>query len=372
MIRICHMTSSHMQGDNRVFRKECCTLARAGYEVYFVVPGQSGECEGVHIVGTGAKSASRLKRFTTMAKRTYTIARELDCDVYHFHDTELLPYGLKLAKQGKKVIFDSHECYPLLIEEKEYIPSFLRGLVAWVYRSYESYVAKHLDAVVTPAAIEGKNMFTGRCRRSVLVDNLPELKSFPTELPPLRDAENTVGYVGRLSESRGITQLVRACHKAGARLRLAGPVPPEYMAELQKMPEYACVEYAGVLPYEQVPEFCRGFSVGLCVLMNIGQYNKMDNLATKIYEYMGMGLPVIMTDTRPARKLLEEYACGMCVDPDDVDDIARAIRRLLDDPQQARCMGENGRRAVMEKYNWQNEEKKLLSLYSILIDDATM
>ena len=56
MIRVCHMTSAHMPGDNRVFRKECRTLAKAGYEVYYVVPGgENGDCDGVHIVGTGEK-----------------------------------------------------------------------------------------------------------------------------------------------------------------------------------------------------------------------------------------------------------------------------------------------------------------------------
>lgn len=367
MVRVCHMTSAHQPGDNRVFRKECRTLAKAGYEVYYVVPGgETGDCDGVHIVGTGEKPASRLKRFTVMARRTYEAAKALDCDVYHFHDTELLPYGLKLAKSGKIVIFDSHECYPLLFLEKEYIPVPLRALAGSIYKAYETHVVKHLSAAIIPATMNGKDFFAGRCRRTATLDNLPALSEFSHALEEKHPVPNTIGYVGRLSESRGITQLVKACHRAGAKLHLAGSIPPEYLQQLQQLPEYECVEYHGVIPYEQVPVFCSRLTAGACVLMNIGQYNCMDNLATKIFEYMSMELPVLITDSRPARKLIGEYNCGVCVDPDNVDDIARGIRQLLGDPEQAAAMGKNGRRAVLEKYNWETEERKLLALYQEL------
>jgi len=358
------MTSAHRPGDNRVFRKECRTLAKAGYEVYYVVPGgETGDCDGVHVVGTGEKPASRLKRFTAMAKLTYEAAKALDCDVYHFHDTELLPYGLKLAKAGKTVIFDSHECYPLLFLEKEYIPKPLRGLAGSIYKAYETHVVRQLAAVIIPFTVEGKNVFEGRAKRTVILDNLPELASFPTEIPPRVDAENTVGYVGRLSESRGITELIQGCYRAGVRLRLAGPIPEEYHNRLKAMPEYSCVEYWGWIPYTQVPEFCSKISIGMSTILDIGQHFKMDNLVTKTYEYMSMALPIIISDTLPGKWLMDEYEVGLLVNPADPDAVAAAIRKLLADPERADAMGKLGRQAVLEKYNWETEGQKLVELY---------
>lgn len=72
----------------------------------------------MHIVGVGEIPTSRLQRMRTAAKAVYEKARALDADLYHFHDPELLPYGLKLKKQGKKVIYDSHEFYSYQIREK--------------------------------------------------------------------------------------------------------------------------------------------------------------------------------------------------------------------------------------------------------------
>ena len=76
-----------------------------------------------------------------------------------------------------------------------------------------------------------------------------------------------------------------------------------------------------------------------------------------------MGLPVVMNGSAYNRAFVERWHCGICVDPENVEEIASAIRYLLDHPEEARQMGENGRQAVREEFNWGVEEKKLLALY---------
>ena len=57
------------------------------------------------------------------------------------------------------------------------------------------------------------------------------------------------------------------------------------------------------------------------------------------------------------------------LDPEQVDELSNAIRYLLDHPDEARQMGENGRRAVEQQFNWGVEEKKLLALYNDILND---
>ena len=102
MFKVCHMTSAHGVEDIRIFHKECVSLAKAGYDVYLVERGESYEKDGVHIVGVGEILKSRRKRMTEGAKKVYEAARAVDADIYHLHDPELLPYGLKLKKQGRR------------------------------------------------------------------------------------------------------------------------------------------------------------------------------------------------------------------------------------------------------------------------------
>ena len=98
--KICHMTSAHGVEDVRIFHKECVSLAEEGYEVYLVERGKSYEKNSVQIVGVGEMPAARRKRMIEGTKKVYRAAVELDCDLYHIHDPELLPYALKLKKKG--------------------------------------------------------------------------------------------------------------------------------------------------------------------------------------------------------------------------------------------------------------------------------
>ena len=366
--RVCHLTSVHNSDDTRVFHKECVSLARAGYDVTLVAPGESREDEGVHVVGVGEKPAGSLRRIlSTFPKHAYETALALDCELYHLHDPELLPFALRLKKHGKTVVFDSHEFYAMQLQCRGYIPKPCKKAVSALYGAYEASVFQKLDAVIIPCTSYGKNPFENCAKRTVILDNLPDIDRFAPPEKPYADAEHAVGYVGSLTAARGVTNLVRACALAGARLRLAGPILPSYLDELKRMPEFSCVDYAGAIPYDAVPEYCRHFAVGMATLLNIHQYVCTDNLPTKVFEYMGAGLPSIVSDTLSARELAEEFDCCVCVDPDKPEEIAAAIRLLLDDPERRALMGERGYGALQSRFNWQTEAKKLLTLYEELL-----
>ena len=371
MTRVCHMTSAHPPGDIRILYKECSSLARAGYEVYLVEQGDSYEENGVHIVGVGPVNGGRLERITHVAKKVYETALALDADIYHFHDPELLPYGLKLKRQGKKVVFDSHEKYSEQLRNKPYLPHWASEQVANVYTAYEKRALKKLDAVIFPCMQNGKHPFSGLCRRTVTVDNMPMLyELYERYDPSVQKRERSICHVGSLTYPRGITHMIRAAALADCTAYVGGVFSPsEYEAEVRSMPEFSCVEYLGKLNRTQVVELLRSCQIGMANLLNVGQYNRFDNFPTKVYEYMSLGLPVILSRSDYGDRVLEQYRFGISVDPENVEEIADAIRYLLDHPDEARQMGENGRRAVKEQYNWGVEEKKLLALYEDILND---
>ena len=365
MIKVCHMTSAHQPGDTRIFQKECVSLAKAGYQVFLVQRGESGENSGVRIIGVGQPSGGRLTRMTSFARKVYEAALAVDADLYHLHDPELLPYGIKLKRRGKKVIFDSHELYDVQLRQKPYLPGWCTRIIAFGYARYERYVLRRLDGAIFPCTVNGEDPFAGRCPHTALVDNSVKLEDFYERYDPeaVRN-QDQICLTGSLTEARGITSAIRAAASAKCTLALAGPISPaDYEAQLRKMPEFSSVDYRGVLAKDQVAALLQTSRVGLSPLLNQGQYWKAENLATKICEYLAMGLPVVMNGSAYNRAFVERWHCGICVDSENVEEIASAIRYLLDHPEEARQMGENGRQAVREEFNWGVEEKKLLALY---------
>ena len=369
MYKVCHMTSAHKSNDVRIFVKECSSLARAGYKTYLVARGESRVENGVHVIGVGEPEGGRLARATSFAAKVYKTALRLDADVYHFHDPELIPWGLKLKKKGKKVIFDSHERYTEQILCKDYLPKPALKFIAGGYGAYEKYALRRFDAVIFPCTIGGKNPFKGLCRRTAIIGNPVVLAEFYDLYDPsIKSEDNTVCYIGGLTEDRGITNDVRAAYKAGVKLLLAGDFSPEsYGEKLKKMPEYSCVEHLGFLDREQVRLAMQRAKVGLYTLRDRGQYFKIDTFGIKVYEYMSMGLPVVLSDCEYNRKMVEKYKFGLCVDSEDTFQIAKAIRTIIDDPETAKQMGENGRKAVAERFNWGIEEKRLFKLYESVL-----
>lgn len=372
MKKVCHMTSGHRSDDVRIFHKECVSLAKAGYDVFLVAQGESYEKDGVHVVGVEKQTGSRLSRMLFTTKNVYKAALSIDADIYHIHDPELLPYAVKLVKKGKRVIFDSHENYAVQILHKGYIPESLRSIISSLYHRFESFAVKRIDAVIIPCKFGGHNIFENIAKETVYIDNLPILSNiFDSNQKLSYPQVPSICYVGGLTYSRGITHLIKASYGAGVKLILCGNFNPiEYHSQLMELPEYECVDYRGFLNRDQVVDVYRESLIGMCTILNVGQYNKGDNFATKVYEYMSMGLPVIITDSPYARKVMEEYGFGICVQPDNVEEIASAIRYLLDNPDIAKQMGENGRRAVLDKFNWGIEEKKLIKLYDDLFSKA--
>lgn len=229
-LKICHFTSVHSNSDIRIFVKECSTLAQAGYEVYLVAQGESRIENGVHIIGLGEMPQGRKQRMTDFAKAIYEQAKSLDCDIYHFHDPEMLPYGIKLKRKGKKVIFDSHEDVPAQILDKDWIPYPLRKIVSVIYKAYETYAVGKFDAVVAATPHIGET-FKGRARRVVVVNNYPKLDDIQFHDTPFTERERIVCYAGGINELRGVKIMVEAMKGVEGILMIAGDHKKETIAQ---------------------------------------------------------------------------------------------------------------------------------------------
>lgn len=363
MTRVCHFTSVHKTTDIRIFYKECTSLAEVGYETYLVGPGQSRFENGVHVVGLGEPPAGRMLRMTKFAKKIYNAAIEIDADIYHFHDPELLPYGWKLKKLGKTVIFDSHEFYGEQLKTKSYIPSFLRSIVSTIYRSYETYITKRIDAVITVCTLNGKDYFENRAKRSVQVGNFPSFQELLGNISPQNKVYDVI-YIGSLTEARGITHLIDAVYLAGGKLCLARPWSSEkYSEELKRKESFRCVTYHGVIPYVKVIKLIRQSRIGASTLLNKGQYDQIDTLPTKVYEYASQKVPTILSEYDYSKRVNEKYRFGLTVNPNDVQEVAQGINRLLVDETLRDELGQNSYEMVRDHFNWQSEQHKLLTLY---------
>ncbi len=368
-IKVCHISSTRGRYDPWIQRK-CSYLLKKGYKVSYLINDEqkNEKRDGVYIYSTGKVFSSRKERMVNGVNCLFVKAMRIDADIYQLHDPELLRIAFALRKYGKKVVFDSHENYYLQIKEKNYIPKFLRKMIALTYWCFETFVTKNIDGVVFPGTVTEYNPFEGRAKRFTFVNNVPCLDEIEFVEEDL-EKENAICYAGTLVEARGITNLVKAANLAGVTLYLAGSFSSEeYREELQSMKEWECVKYLGLVDRKEVYQMYSKSKIGMCTLLPVGQYDKSGNLPTKAYEYMASKLPVVLSDFPYNRKMIEKYKFGIVVDPCDVDEIARVIRELMGDAEACRLMGEHGEALIRNKLNFDIEGKNLIKMYDEILD----
>lgn len=364
-VKVCHLTSVHRPEDTRIFHKQCISLANAGYEVFLVAHGESYKKKGVNIIGVGEKPTSTYKRFVKSSRKVYEAGKELEADIYHLHDPELLPYALKLKKIGAKVIFDSHEDYISTITEKDYLPTFTRNLIAKAFEKYEKHVIEKIDGAVAC-------YHWTRDRYQKVNQNVEMILNFPivsdNKLPSHKSNSRKIGFAGGIDYQWCHHEVIKAIEGLDdAQYELAGRIVGDYGDVIKKLSGWEKVNYHGIVPFEDVQkEIYSESSIGICLLDYVAQTKgKVGNLSnTKFFEIMQMGLPIICTDFELWKEIIDEEQCGIYVNPHDINAIQKAINYLFDNRKEASEMGKRGHQAVLEKYNWQEEEEKLFNLYS--------
>ncbi len=368
MMRVCHMSSAHQGLDIRIFAKECVSLADAGYEVHLVITAPTdavakaaAQRVTMHVL---PRPAGRLARMFKQGWRCYRMASRLNADIYHFHDPELIPYGMLLRLTGKRVIYDVHEDLPRDILDKEWIPAWARRWVAAGAEALEYIGARWFFAVsaATPFIAERYRRITSRV---IDINNFP----MPDELAPPEVAverRRQVCYVGGITRVRGLKPLVQALPAVtDVRLVLCGKfTEPAFEAEIKALPGWRQVDYRGQVGRKDMQRILSESMAGVVTFLPIP--NHTDAQPNKMFEYMSAELPVLASDFPLWRQIVDGAQAGVCVDPQSPQSIAAGIRELVGDPAKVQRMGKAGRKAVLEKYNWPTEAEKLVNFYKEL------
>ncbi|MCE1157231.1 MAG: glycosyltransferase [Spirochaetia bacterium] len=365
--KICHLTDSHKYNDQRILYKECVSLVQQGYDVTLVacfVPYGLKEIFGVKLIEFPLIPIKN--RIIYGNCKMYQTALKINAEIYHIHDPELLITAIKLKKSGRKVIYDAHENYSFQIKLRPYIPMIFKNLSSRVVRMIEDYVSKRIDAVILPCTIfENEELFLKKCKKVVIVGNEPII---PNTLEfKILIKSNKICYVGSLTSERGISQLIKAAFYAKAQLILAGTfVPQEYYNIVKQYPEFSCVDYRGEVSLEESRGIIDECYIGVSTLLNTGQYPMINNLPTKVYEYMSLGKPVIISNFKYVEKVNNSLQFAITVNPESVEEICCAIEKLFNDYDKAKELGLNGFNLIKSIYNWDISKKRLLDLYDSL------
>ncbi len=369
-MKICHVISGYFRNDARVFHRQCKSLQRKNNEVIILSNDGEGEetLDGVKIFSCNIFFKRRILVLLFATFQFFFKAKKINADVYQLHSPELIFLGLLLKINGKKIIYDAHEDLPRHVVEKEWlfwIPITIRKAVAFLIEKYLIFALRKYDEVITPHH-HVNDQFIKQKIKSTLVTNFPIIKTFKKQnLKDYLKKENVICYTGTVYSYSNQEEILQAIYEIkNVQYKVAGYFEPSHLKALSHHKGFESLEYVGRIPWNKLNDFYEQTTMGIVIYdykLNLG--NKLGSFGTnKIFEYMEASLPIICTNYSLWEKIIEEYKCGIAVNPGSKREIKEAIEYLIKNKTEAYEFGQNGRKAVEEKFNWNLQERDYLKV----------
>lgn len=366
--RIAVISTVHDTYDTRIFYKQVDSLRRH-YQVTYLTPLQGASTED-WIVPL-YKSRSKLGRLRTHLSLLGRLPA-VKADLYLLHDPELLPLGILLAWCGKKVVWDMHEDTYHDIQTKHYLPRPARTLAAWAYRFFQSLAYRTCSGFLLAEDAYGK--YFPQSRRVCVVHNYPMLERL-NGVGELAQQRETLVYIGSISTNRGVYQLLEIVARLkdripSVRLLLIGPFTDEALersvrARVRELGIEDRVEIRGPMKNIEAYPVVAQCGIGLALLLPEPNFTK--SLPTKMFEYMALGLPVVVSDFPLWADIVNQHEAGAAVDSTNVEAAADAIYGLLADAQRYALCARNAR-AAAQQYSWETESRALQSFLQGILE----
>ncbi len=366
MIHICYITGLYKRRDPLMFYRQGISMVAAGHKVsYIVCDNQEDEvAEGIYIYSTRFVPKNRLERFIKTKKKILHLADEVDADIYQISDPEHIGLIKHFRKRGKVVIFNMREYYPDLLKKKSYIPHCLRQIVVRSYvRMMKKYFPQYGAVFSSDSQDVEKLKIMYGVSNSYLAANFPIPDyDFVLSKEDYLSRRDVVIYEGTIYSSSRQDVFIDALQRIGnVGYLLVGKLESN---GIKSHPWWNNVEFINGFRKEDLKCYFERSTISNTLrnfLSGDGSYGVL-----KIFESMDAGLPVIFSDVPLYRDMVNKWHCGVCADPNDVDSVEKAIRYLVENKEEAYEMGQNGRRAVLEEYNWNTQfevyEKVILDL----------
>ena len=313
-----------------------------------------------------------------------TLRRELPpADLYHAFGILALPVALDLAREAHRngrrttVIYDVIDA---ILDSNNYqnVPAPILAR----YRRKEAAWVRRADAVVTvneALADHCHDRWPFRERPTVLLncqprwtapDPRPDLIRETTSLPPER---RIVLFLGKLGRERGLEMAAEAVVRLrdAALVMLGATVNPQWAAALASKASEPRFEGRHVVLPPVHPDDVRTWAASAdvsIIAVPANSLNQRLSTPNKFWESLAAGTPVVIgRDLEVMRRIVEADRLGAVADPGDPDDLARALRDVIEQPPEAyaamrdRCLA-----VTREQYNWETAVVPYLELVARL------
>jgi glycosyltransferase involved in cell wall biosynthesis len=317
------------------------------------------------------------------AKKIIKFVEKNKIEVLHIHDLYMLGAGFIANRRlNLPLIADLHENYVEGLKHYRFANSFpgniLISIPKWERKEVEwCNKANYLITVIEEAVERYKSLGIPE-EKITVVANCVNQHEF---LSPIKlGAEDNsdilqnfkdkfvVTYIGGFDVHRGLESIIRAIPKVLKKcpnLKIALVGKGKNLKALVRLSQNLEVEkyisFEGWQPPSKLPSYIKASDI--CLIPHLKTVHTDNTIPHKLFHYMLLERPIVATNCNPIERIINESKCGLIYESNDSNELAECIIKLYKDSELREQMGKNGKKAVLEKYNWENTSKNLVELY---------
>ena len=318
--------------------------------------------------------------FNFWRKFLIEVASAVIFDAVHVHDLPLSLLGLELKKAfGIPLVIDLHENWPSLVKTSKHTQTLLGRLLSpyskWV--KYEKKMLGNADRIITVVEEARERVINLGIDpgKVIIVSNTINTETIKINPGIINDEGFTLFYGGGINHHRGlqvVLEAVRILSDSEITVRFLVVGDGSYRKELEKITDRLgirpFVSFTGKKSFNEMLEILS--SSDAAIIPHLRTANNDASSPNKLYQYMYLGKPVITSDCISLKRIITETGAGFVYKNDSPDDLARLIIKIKSDKCLLEKAGSNGKKAVLEKYNWQNDSQRLTGMYRQLEQEA--
>lgn len=303
-------------------------------------------------------------------------------DVLHIHDMRIAGTVFSINKKWNlPVVLDLHDNYPEVMKAYPHLNKFPgKQLISpKIWRQKEQFFIEKADRIITvsPEFVNSiKNRLIAHHEKVFLVPNTVR-KEFYTQfqlMPSVieRFKKNFVLlYIGDTGLRRGLEFAIRALPDLAKKIpniklvivgtSSADKTLQQLVTGLQ-VGKY--VSFEGWQPPATFPSYIKAAAIGISPLIRSKQHDMA--YANKLFQYMSLGLPVLVSEATAQKRIVEKNHCGWIHKDKDSSNFATKVIEAYTDNGTYRNFAKNAADFVHNNYNWEVTAKKLVCLYNEL------
>lgn len=300
--------------------------------------------------------------------------KEYNFDVIHIHDLPLAKIGFEAKiKYNVKFILDLHENWPVLLQLSQHTNTILGKLISsnrqWIH--YERDMCKKADKIIV-VVDEAKKRISKLGideNKIVVISNTLNINQFDIiERKSFDNNKFRILYVGGINYHRGIQYVIDALSILKSKninviFDLVGD--GRYLKNIrEKITQEKVSDMVVIHGFRKFTEITDVYeAANLAVIPHIKSGHTDNTIPHKIFQYLFAEIPIVSSNCDPLERIINETHSGICYRYDKPEELAEIIENLYNNPDKLNDYIHEGRKTVLEKYNWSVDGANLVELY---------